>query len=545
MTTLLPDRWDPWLDSLPPGLADPLRAMMAQLQPLLGLLAPLAPDACPRMRCVAMFDAGPGQPDAARVLHMALFILLARRARAARMHLRWGVLQAPGRSRFSADEHALGALLTVRAPLPAGQADLDGWNTDQASHDAPDDFWQIGGAGTAALARMTARVTVAVAPDGASLQVTLARQGGVHALRLALPQAGIVQRLVRHPVAALAENGRLRTGLRDAPTPEHAPHFGLSDTKVLASRFDGGTLEFSLHHAFEPHAGMPVRRRLPKRGRLAGQLLFGGRAGLGQVALSGESMIFNGFTGEFTNSRRCPLPPPAQFQAPGRGGRPLPTFYQFHDRMQYVFMLDGAGRLLEWSAERGQPEIGFRVVASGGASVAQGTQVLGYASVAGGKTTIHAISQHGDAATICFPFAARRVLFGEFIGMPSLARLAVQVGATQWLLAAGADMQTVEVDEGATVIALVRASASHMNKQPALLVLSADRQSASLCTATLRQVVLVTGLPMVHLVTDQRAQLLCWMLAGTHELCVRALHGGGLLLHVIPDQAALPDARPA
>ncbi|NHZ65587.1 hypothetical protein [Massilia genomosp. 1] len=547
MTTLLPDRWDPWLDSLAPELADPLRATMARLQALLGQLAPLAPlapDTYPRMRCVAMFDAGPGQPDSTRVLHMALFILLARRARAARMHLCWGVLQAPGRSRFCADEHALGALLTMRAPMPPSQADIDGWSKEQASRDAPDELWQVGGADSAALAHMTVRVTVAVAPDGASLQVMLAREGDVHQLRLALPEAGIVQRLVRHPVAALAENGRLRSGLRDTPTPEHAPSFGLTNTAVLTSRFDGGTLEFPLHQAHTPHAGLPVRRRMPKRGRLLGQLLFAGGTGLGQVALSGETMIFNGFASEFTGNRRCPLPPPEQFQVPRRGGARLPTFSLFHGRMQAIFMLDGAGRLLEWSAGHGKPEVRFRVVARDVAGVAQGFQTLGYASVADGRTIIHAITQHGQTADLCFPFAARRVLFGEFIGMISLARLALQISETQWLLSAGASMQTVDVDDGATVIALVRASANDA-KQPALLVLSADRKNAHVCTATRRQLVLATELPMMHLVTDLRAQLLCSMLADTHELCVRLLHDDGLLLHVIPDPAALPGAGAA
>ena len=78
-------------------------------------------------RCVALFDAGPSQLGAPRIAHLALLIVLARRARDAGARFSWGVLQSSPALRENSDASAIRALLDARSVREAAREDLDGW----------------------------------------------------------------------------------------------------------------------------------------------------------------------------------------------------------------------------------------------------------------------------------------------------------------------------------------------------------------------------------------------------------------------------------
>ncbi|MFP2913460.1 hypothetical protein ACLESD_52400, partial [Pyxidicoccus sp. 3LFB2] len=80
-------------------------------------------------RTVALLDAGPDQLGAPRIAHLALLIVLSRRAEAAGAAFSWGVLQAnPARGVFSLVTPAtVGTWLAARDLTPPTSAQLAAW----------------------------------------------------------------------------------------------------------------------------------------------------------------------------------------------------------------------------------------------------------------------------------------------------------------------------------------------------------------------------------------------------------------------------------
>ncbi|MEH6421421.1 hypothetical protein [Pseudomonas sp. CGJS7] len=69
---------------------------------------------------VAVFDSGPAQLGAARLAHVAMWILLAQRAQAAKARFAWGVLGRPGELHDADSPQMLKRLLSARSLTPGG-----------------------------------------------------------------------------------------------------------------------------------------------------------------------------------------------------------------------------------------------------------------------------------------------------------------------------------------------------------------------------------------------------------------------------------------
>jgi hypothetical protein len=76
---------------------------------------------------LAVFDAGPAQWGAARLVHVALWIILARRAETMRARFLWGIAQAPGTLHEAGTPAALRKLLRGRTPEVASANHWQGW----------------------------------------------------------------------------------------------------------------------------------------------------------------------------------------------------------------------------------------------------------------------------------------------------------------------------------------------------------------------------------------------------------------------------------
>jgi len=130
----------PDLGVLPGDLAAALIPLVARIS---ALLPPL--EAKGGRTVLAVFDSGPGQLGSPRVGQVAVWIVLARRARAAGLGFRWGILQEPGEA-LSAGTTAEGLrrLLGSRTPHEAGGEQLAAWRERlQAAADVAE-AWLIG-----------------------------------------------------------------------------------------------------------------------------------------------------------------------------------------------------------------------------------------------------------------------------------------------------------------------------------------------------------------------------------------------------------------
>lgn len=153
-------------------------------------------------RSAVLFDAGPDQLGAPRLAHLALLVVLARRARQAGARFVWGVLQAdPARPQPGLTEEAVRSLLDRRSPRAAREADLERWRDALGGALEGDDLWLVGGPGLRDLwpgrgRRATVQDPRTLGPR--TLTVELARR----TLRLDLPPEPIGVRMLRNPYEA-------------------------------------------------------------------------------------------------------------------------------------------------------------------------------------------------------------------------------------------------------------------------------------------------------------------------------------------------------
>ncbi|KMM74478.1 hypothetical protein ACP93_16320 [Xanthomonas sp. NCPPB 1128] len=145
---------------------------------------------------LALFDAGPAQRGAMRLLHVAMWILLARRAQAAGARFAWGVLQRPGEMRTADTPDAVRALLHARTHDLTSEADRTAWRAHLAGagHASSECWW------------MSADDVVAGPGDrqvqirqrfDECLSVSIRTPQARRALVLALPDARAAARLLR------------------------------------------------------------------------------------------------------------------------------------------------------------------------------------------------------------------------------------------------------------------------------------------------------------------------------------------------------------
>ncbi|WP_043615951.1 hypothetical protein [Chromobacterium violaceum] len=141
-------------------------------------------------RIVALFHAGSWQLGAPRLAHLALCILLDRRARAAGGEFHWGSLQAPGEWRQGAAPDALKQLLRARAYRNFDAQLYQAWLDDLSTRPAADECWLVGypldQQGLLA-PQFTHQADIAPTLRGDALRVAIRDRRGERALKLPLP----------------------------------------------------------------------------------------------------------------------------------------------------------------------------------------------------------------------------------------------------------------------------------------------------------------------------------------------------------------------
>jgi hypothetical protein len=293
---------------------------------------------------VALFDAGPLQLGAPRLAHLALWILLARRALAGRGLLRWGVLQAPGELRPAETAGQLRWLLTDRSFEPASARHEGGWRQALAALPAPPaECWLVGAGSLATSLQPTHHVSMRRHLAGDALEVAVAQpRRPERALRLPLPPAAAASALLRGEFGAAAR-----------PPPHErfpqplsllrAPVLSLKGRLVAVPLLDlPGVVVFTVP---------PGRHRRPTAPRYQGW-----QAGVEPLALCFDGKQVTGVLGDREHlffwqqhglSGR-PRPPDEAFHAPPGAAAWLPAAWLRRGSAERLCVLDRAGRLLRW-----------------------------------------------------------------------------------------------------------------------------------------------------------------------------------------------------
>ncbi|AXE33477.1 hypothetical protein [Chromobacterium phragmitis] len=294
-------------------------------------------------RIVALFHSGSWQLGAPRLAHLALCILLDRRAKAAGGELRWGSLQAPGEWRQGAEPEALKQLLRARAYRNFDQQLYQEWHQSLSELGAVDECWLIGYPldKQGLLAPLfTHQADIAPTLRGDALRIAIRDRGGERSLNLPLPS---------HDAGLALLQGRFQAGQATVRTEtqrfslRHAPLLSPNGRHVAVS-LQGGYAALMLP-VDKPGQTSKQKTRLLQWHK-AGSLLahaFTSKT-LGAVIQRGSQLHFL----QFPRIGKAPLPPQAEFHAPPGSSTLLDAAWLTGRSGGWLYLLDGSGNLVYW-----------------------------------------------------------------------------------------------------------------------------------------------------------------------------------------------------
>jgi hypothetical protein len=191
---------------------------------------------------VALFDAGPLQLGTPRLVHLAWWVLLARRAAEAGATLRWGFVQAPVVFHGTDPVGDLARLREGRSFEVATPAHRQAWAQVLGPlRDTAHEHWWIGADDAAAApAWITHAVQVRRDPRGDRLDVGVAQGGQLRRLSLDLPSPRQGAALLRGTWLAVTPHSDWHDEVDDCLATDRPPLFSASGSHV-AVRSAGGT----------------------------------------------------------------------------------------------------------------------------------------------------------------------------------------------------------------------------------------------------------------------------------------------------------------
>jgi len=296
---------------------------------------------------IALFDAGPLQFGAPRLAHVAVWILLARRAQQAGGEFRWGSLQAPGQLNEASRSEHLKALLLRRTFTAPDEVGFARWRATLDESRVGGERWLIGAAIPPAdfksVPAFTHRVCLNKDLKGTALEVSLLERGVERGVRLPLP-----------------EPTRVTSLLRGVFIRESRPEFHTSDARAVALMrppvisFDGSrvclllrdqpaVLMYAVPRSIKDQPAAP-RYQQWSRGYSALGMTFIGKQ-LGVLLADDNDLRFWG-----SSLPNIPRPPQEGFHAPGNTADWLPLGWLRAGKAHRVCAIDQSNRLMRWDS---------------------------------------------------------------------------------------------------------------------------------------------------------------------------------------------------
>ena len=494
------------------------------------------------LRSVALFDAGPSQLGEPRLAHMALFILLARRAELAGAEFLWGVLQQPGVLHRDQGWEGLQRLLAARSHAP-GSADMAAaWDAALASNfeQGAADCWLVASPQSPRPVRANAHATVNRAWLGEELELVIDQRQRSRSLRLPLPAPDDGVRLLRSPFTPLASPA-LPAPRAGAHSLKRPPMFSTHRSWVAVGMVDDSVTFYSLHDARHAARGRPRNGgKLPFHYAIVAAGAF--QRAFGSVACMDGKLYMSGFPGSFFNKASNPpveLPGKEMFDVVPGALRWAPAFHLMHrsgttSHHEQVIVLDKGGRLVSWerkdsSAGRRNATTRFHLIA---------TKVIG--AVQHGDRLLFAVGLHGRTDTYALRAGQTRpehlyatgyegdqFLFGDLNGWRDAHGIyAVRRSDGEWLAGDGKDGEQVKLGEGATVLGCARRTPA---EKPGLVVLHAQRGLVALHHAAGQLMLVKASEPIAQASFDPLLYRIAWLGKKSGALTVQGLNGESLL----------------
>jgi hypothetical protein len=586
--------WRPWLSLFPADLAAPLGQFLLRLHPQIGALrsAPARNDALPegvgsivqrgpyeRMlitewayadaepdefirraasgelmftgpepaarqrsrRCVALFDAGPGQLGEPRLLHLALFILLARRAEEAGAVFEWGILQRPSVLYRESGKDGIATLLKARTLTAFDAPARLAW--EAVIDTATDDVWVVGGPGLEAPRPLRAQVSIGVSLLAEQLDVSLRMLQATRTLSLVLPAPDIGIRLLRSPFEPRASRADIRQS-NGRPSLQQPPRFAAYGNWLAVAQLDGSVVVYHIPDSTKNKPGKLRRHPAPAAGSVLGAGMFG--RSFACIISEGETLSFKGFPCAplTTKANTCTRPPAERFRAPPMSARWLQTFFFRHtdnkekQEEPHVIALDLDRQLGCWSARsRGNAALVFRHISQDVIGALQSGQQLLFACAGKESTELYSWNPaRGSAQIATVPRTGTQLFFGNGKSWSNDQQglVGLRCSDTDWLVGNGTEWVTIAIEDRASVLG-VAASGKHAIY--GLVVRSPDKMTIELRTRFARHVLVKSPEPIAQACINPLTADIAWIGGMTLRVTVQGLDEEKPYLQVSMDEA--------
>jgi hypothetical protein len=493
-------------------------------------------------RTLVLLDAGPDQLGAPRIAHLALLIVLSRRAAAAGAGFAWGVLQTPPeRGTFSEVTPAtVQSWLEARSAQPAQAEHVARWREALAPGQAPDDGWLVGSDRLARLPEASglSRVEVSERLSRSGpfrLAVTVARTARLPVtVELELPAPEDCVRLLRNPFA-------LHT-----PPPVRRPgggrilsfHFSADGTRLLCFRADGSVAAQSMPHSARATVPRVRRFSLPAGHRVvaAGWRRNGGMLVLsrdetrlwmhgalqGGAARGPQTIAYAGHEGRLPDA-------PSASQLPGT------VLVHMEDDRERVLVRDSEGRLFLVSAQ-GPVVLAHRVTA-----LAEIRRRPAFVMGPGEDPSregvwLGMLEEHQQRHVPLGP-GTGEAYFGcsDALGHPEAGLLAVRQRPLHWAVLLTRERVELTVPESAHVLGV--AITRETRGRPGLLVLDSDKRTFRLVSPSGSHEVTRATEDVVQAAASHGMSLFAWLTV-KGELAVWNLHDEAVIFRALPEERA-------
>jgi hypothetical protein len=304
---------------------------------------------------IAVFDGGPAQFGAPRLAHVAMWILLARRAEQAGIGFRWGLLDAPGVFDDGGDAQALKRMLIARSLQHPDRIQVEAWRDALAADPCRGgERWLIAGAREDAEG-FSHRVRVARDLQShlqvRQLQVRIASTSGTRDVEVPLPPAKASARLLRGAFAFEVANVER---LVDSETFESTEKLSLRQPPLIGQEGrhiavpilgESAAMVYAMTSPRQQQRGQTPKTKLRKMQWASGSDLLCAalsRKQFGGVIADTSHLFFWQLDGFHTQ----PRPPKEQLQAPpGQAHWLSCLWFNSGSRPYQLFILDHARRL--------------------------------------------------------------------------------------------------------------------------------------------------------------------------------------------------------
>ncbi|KPC53758.1 hypothetical protein [Amantichitinum ursilacus] len=286
---------------------------------------------------IALFDVGPLQLGAPRLVHIALWIVLARRAAQADARLLWGVLQMPGKLAQAGQLKDLAALLRLRTWALVTDQDRTAWDVYLQTLQAPGvECWCMTARSQPQLEQISHMLHIgrALAQDAA--EVAFKTRRTQRQTSVALPPEPIAGRLLKGQFDPRARPARQRT-TEARLSLKSAPLISPSGNHVAVRLLDEpGVIVFPVPRGPQDTPGKPRKQRWPA-GAEPLALAFSGKL-VGGVLRQQDATVH-------WQMPQVPIPPDVVLAPPGTAAL-LHAAWLKQGKQQRLFVLTSKAELM-------------------------------------------------------------------------------------------------------------------------------------------------------------------------------------------------------